>query len=150
MLIKLTNGTPETYTILQLRRDNPNVSFPKDIPAETLESFGVYTVKELPRPEYNPETHYLKSSDFYQVDGVWQMHYYAEPLPQSRVELTMRNKRDKLLSESDWVVAVSYEQQNPVPQEWASYRQQLRDIPTQQGFPYDIIWPQIPAQKTNV
>lgn len=144
MLIKLTNGIPETYTIGQLRRDNPNVSFPKNIPEGTLEAFGVYTAKELPRPGYDPDTHYLKASDFYQVEGKWQMHYYLEPLPQGQVETTMRDKRDNLLAQSDWIVSVSYEQQNPVPEDWASYRQALRDVPTQQGFPYEIIWPTKP------
>ena len=144
MFIKLTNGIPENYTIGQLRRDNPNVSFPKDIPQSTLEAFGVYEVRELPRPTYNPETHYLTASDFYQVDNQWQIHYNLEPLLRAQVEQTMRAKRDNLLNQSDWIVAVSYEQLNPVPQEWASYRQALRDIPTQQGFPYEIIWPVAP------
>lgn len=50
MYIKLTNGTPTTYTIGQLRKDNPNTSFPKNIPDELLAEFGVYpaTVAEVP------------------------------------------------------------------------------------------------------
>ena len=31
--------------------------------------------------------------------------------------------------------------------EWAKYRQSLRDIPQQPGFPYDVVWPEKP--KTN-
>jgi hypothetical protein len=144
MFIRITNGVPETYTIGQLRRDNPNTSFPKDIPAETLEAFGVYSVKELPRPSYDSDTQYLKASSFYQVDGKWQVHYSPEPLPQAQVEQKMRDRRNDLLAESDWIVAVSYEQQNPVPAEWASYRQALRDITAQEGFPYAVTWPTKP------
>jgi hypothetical protein len=141
MFIRITNGVPETYTIGQLRRDNPNVSFPKNIPAETLEGFGVYSVTELPRPDYDTDTHYLKVSDFYQVEGKWQMRYVPERLPQGQVEQTMRTKRDDLLVQSDWIVGVSYERGEPVPENWASYRQQLRDVTVQQGFPYEVIWP---------
>lgn len=144
MHIKLTNGKPENYSIGQLRRDNPQVSFPKNISDELLAEYAVYCVKELPRPSYDERTHYLKASDFYQVDGKWQIHYSAEPLPQAQVAQTMRSERDRLLAESDWVVAKSYEMQSPVPHEWVNYRQQLRDVPAQQGFPYDIVWPVAP------
>jgi hypothetical protein len=144
MHIKITNGIPENYTIGQLRRDNPQVSFPKNPSEETLAEYDVYLVNVLPRPEINNDAHYLKQSDFYQVDGKWQVHYYPEPLPESQVSETIRNKRDQLLAESDWIAAKSYEVQNPVPQEWVDYRQSLRDIPTQESFPYDVSWPNKP------
>jgi hypothetical protein len=102
-------------------------------------------VNVLPRPEINTDIHYLKQSDFYQVDGKWQVHCYPEPLPESQVAETMRQKRNKYLAETDWIVAKSYEVQNPVPQEWVDYRQQLRDITNQLGFPYEIMWPEKPA-----
>jgi hypothetical protein len=141
MFIKLTNGQPEIYSIGQLRRDNPQVSFPKNPTNELLEEWGVYPVVVLPKPTIDERTHYLKSSVFYQVDGKWQIHFSAEPLPQIQVEQALRSERDGLLAESDWIVSKSYEQQNPVPDEWVDYRQKLRDLPTQQNFPYDIIWP---------
>lgn len=81
MYIRVTNGQPETYSIGQLRRDNPQTSFPKHLSDELLASYDVFPVNELPRPNYEPLTHYLKQSDFYQVDGQWQVHYYPEPLP---------------------------------------------------------------------
>ena len=30
--------------------------------------------------------------------------------------------------------------------EWAVYRQALRDIPQQDGFPFDVVWPDLPDQ----
>lgn len=80
MLIKLTNGTPDTYTIGQLRRDNPNVSFPKDIPAETLASYGVYPVKRVPAPQIDSLTHRL-TQDVQLVDGEWTQVWQAVALP---------------------------------------------------------------------
>jgi hypothetical protein len=138
--------TPQTYpySVWQLMRDNPQTSFPKNPSDELLAQWNVFPVKELARPNYNPQTHYLKQSAVYQVDGNWQVHYSAEPLPKAQVEQAMRAERDRLLAESDWVVAKAYEQQTPVPDAWVDYRQKLRDVPTQQGFPYDIIWPEQP------
>jgi len=34
---------------------------------------------------------------------------------------------------------------NPVPTEWQTYRQALRDITEQTGFPENIEWPQEPT-----
>lgn len=56
-----------------------------------------------------------------------------------------RKKRDQLLSDCDWVVLRSQEQSEPVPEEWASYRRQLRDVSEQAGFPNDVIWPVSPV-----
>ena len=53
----------------------------------------------------------------------------------------VRAGRNKLLSESDWTQVADA----PVDkQAWAIYRQALRDVPAQPGFPWDIIWPTQP------
>ena len=46
MYVKTTNGNVDTYpyNVGQLRRDNPNTSFPKRIPDEMLAEWGVYPV----------------------------------------------------------------------------------------------------------
>jgi hypothetical protein len=50
----------------------------------------------------------------------------------------VREKRNKLLSASDWTQVIDA----PVDQAaWATYRQALRDIPQQAGFPITIVWP---------
>lgn len=52
MYIKLNNGVIEKYpyTIGELRKDNPQVSFPRDIPQSVLEEYSVFNVKEVARP----------------------------------------------------------------------------------------------------
>jgi len=50
-----------------------------------------------------------------------------------------RTKRDTLLSESD-IHALA----DRITDEWRTYRQALRDIPNQSGFPDDITWPNKP------
>lgn len=55
----------------------------------------------------------------------------------------VRQDRNQLLGETDWT-------QNPdVPEAtrtlWTTYRQALRDVTAQTGFPYEITWPTPPA-----
>jgi hypothetical protein len=56
-----------------------------------------------------------------------------------------RAHRDALLRASDWVVLRSYERGEPVPKTWADYRQSLRDVPSQEGYPDSVNWPEAPA-----
>ena len=55
-----------------------------------------------------------------------------------------RGQRNMLLLACDIVVIRSYESGVPVPAEWVAYRQALRDIPAQPGFPENITWPTKP------
>ena len=56
-----------------------------------------------------------------------------------------RKKRNELLSESDWMVTKSFELNAPLDAAWAAYRQALRDLPAQSGFPTSIDWPIAPG-----
>ena len=50
----------------------------------------------------------------------------------------VRTKRNKLLASSDWTQVADA----PVDQSaWATYRQALRDITEQNGFPNEVTWP---------
>ena len=61
-----------------------------------------------------------------------QLELYAEQ---------MRKERNKLLSDSDWTQVSDA----PVDhQAWADYRQALRDVPQQDGFPSEVEWPTPP------
>lgn len=52
-----------------------------------------------------------------------------------------RSERDRLLSASDWTQVADA----PVDQAaWAAYRQSLRDVPQQAGFPSNVTWPSKP------
>ena len=54
---------------------------------------------------------------------------------------TVKEKRAKLLADSDWVVIRATDTVTPIPQDWQTYRQQLRDITQQPEFPYNVVWP---------
>ena len=144
MFIKLTNGIPETYTIGQLRRDNPQTSFPKDIPTDMLAAYDVYPVKRVPVPDHSRLTQTVKAGSPVEIGGEWVQQWDVLELPLEKAEANVRGKRSSLLAQSDWVVPFYLEKGQPVPQEWQDYRQALRDIPQQEGFPYAVIWPTKP------
>jgi hypothetical protein len=53
-----------------------------------------------------------------------------------------RAERDRLLAASDWTQVADA----PVDQAaWAEYRQALRDVPEQEGFPENVAWPDKPS-----
>ncbi len=58
-----------------------------------------------------------------------------------------RDKRDKLLQETDWTQLLDNTLSNELQTQYREYRQALRDIPQQEGFPYNITWPEKPIEK---
>jgi len=70
--------------------------------------------------------------------------WLSSPTP-GALARTARTRRAALLAACDWIVARSAEWGEPVPDAWANYRQALRNVPDQPGFPADINWPQEPA-----
>ena len=64
------------------------------------------------------------------------------PEPPTFTASSIRDQRDALLTASDWTQASDA----PVDRSaWATYRQALRDVPDQAGFPDNVTWPQRPA-----
>ena len=56
----------------------------------------------------------------------------------------VRAERDSLLTKSDWVVTKASETGVAVSDDWKTYRQALRDVPTQSD-PDNITWPTKPS-----
>ena len=62
---------------------------------------------------------------------------------QKKNEVTQR--RNNLLNDSDYLMMVDYPISDEKKQEIKVYRQALRDIPQQDGFPDNIVWPDKPV-----
>lgn len=156
LLVKTSNGQVEQfpYTLGDLRRDNPQTSFPKKIGDAILASHGIYHVMPETHPEYDPLVQALvrdpephnnetavneETGETYKT-GRWVIGYTAENKPQEQAESAVRNKRDQLLKETDWMALSD----NTMSSEMTSYRQALRDITAQEGFPYSVVWPTKP------
>jgi len=58
----------------------------------------------------------------------------------------IRAERNRLLTNTDWVVIKYKELGKAVPAVWKSYRQALRDITEQEGFPHDVTFPEEPTE----
>ena len=170
MFVKLTNGNVDQfpYTIGQFRRDNPNTSFPAQIPNTILRRHAVYEVTELEKPSYDPlvqtlvrgtptrevirQKNELDCTD--PATGVvdteqigqplygneWEVSYTAQNMEQATAEANVRARRNSLLAETDWW-AVSDRTMTSAQSE---YRNLLRQVPQQDGFPFSVTWPTKP------
>ena len=56
-----------------------------------------------------------------------------------------RGQRDALLAKTDYILAADYPIGGERLEEIKVYRQSLRDVPAQEGFPENIVWPEAPA-----
>ena len=148
MFVKVTNGEAKpNYTIGDLRKDNPNTSFPKSVSDETLAEYGVFRCTSLPDPDYDPITHRLVTQQPALVDGAWTVSRLAVAKEQaqldaeaSQTEDSVRTKRNKLLAETDYLALSD----TTMSAEMTAYRQALRDITAQDGFPHNVTFPTKP------
>jgi hypothetical protein len=108
--------------------------------AEDLQSAGYFEVDQKPSVDNTKVVTWVQESMSWNVRDKTQEEIDFEI--EGQWEL-IRNERDKLLTETDFIVLKSYEAGVPVPEEYVIYRQELRDIPQSQTDPYNIIWPEI-------
>lgn len=85
----------------------------------------------------------------YEWDWISKSWNFSEILKQqnlSELKDTIRINRNTLLQESDWTDTVSAVSRlgQAKYDEWQTYRQALRDITLQSGYPTDIVWPNPP------
>lgn len=141
MYVKTIDGAVSKfpYSTWELRQENPNTSFPKSLTSEILESYGVYAVTEN-KPDFDHLVQTLTAGTPAPRDGVWQVDYVAVNLSEEDAKNAVRSERNNLLSETDWVALSDV----VMSSEMTAYRQSLRDIPQQQGFPFSVVWPTKP------
>lgn len=76
---------------------------------------------------------------------------WSDPRSQAEQETELaaeaRSKRTRLLAESDWTDTLSAQSRlgEVLYNAWQDYRQILRDVPQQAGFPTNIAWPDMPS-----
>lgn len=136
LLLKIENGVPRKYTVKELTRDHPNVSFPKDLTPQSLEGFDVLFYTEVV-PDHNPMTHTYRQGDFELTEDGWVLNYNIVQLDRDIAEENVRAERDKRLAETDYWMLMDH---TPTALQM-QYRRRLRDITTQFGYPYDVEWP---------
>jgi len=136
------------YSIEQFRADNPTISFPAEISNDTLAAYGVYPVGYEPAPAYDPATQRLViSSQPSLVNGGWMLTKSIVDKTSEQIANDTATEGEKLrvlrnrrLSDTDWCALSDV----TMSAEMSAYRQALRDLPAQEGFPYTVTWPTAP------
>ena len=147
VLIKDNQVVKYPYGASDLRRDNPNVSFPKNISDELFAKYGAMRVFFSTQPGFTYAQELKEGTPVF-ADGRWNQTWSVVNLSDDEVAGRtaqkadeVRGERDSKLSSSDWTQVADA----PVnKQAWATYRQALRDIPLQAGFPWNVSWPTQP------
>lgn len=80
----------------------------------------------------------------------WNESAYLEwlaqqPDPAEALAVEVREQRDRLLKDSDWTQMPDSPLAEEKKNAWQTYRQALRDVPQQEGFPENVTWPDAPA-----
>jgi|DEB0MinimDraft_10_1074344.scaffolds.fasta_scaffold12288_3 hypothetical protein len=128
------------YGVLDLQIDNPQVSFSLPLNENELNVYNVVSVVESQKPSFNSNTEFL-DYNVELVDNVWTVVWNKQQRSEEEVTQIMRLKRDNFLKESDWT---QLSDASVDATAWATYRQALRDLPSQSGFPFNITWPTQP------
>ena len=119
------------YTLTDLRRDNPQTSFPRTITEETAKAFNCVPVTQVAYTD-NYTKNYVRSAR--NNGGTWEEQWIESDATDDQIaERTaaisnaVRYERNQKLSECDWTQA------NDSPLKaasaWTTYRQALRDVP---------------------
>jgi len=135
-------------------------STPAPVTIEWMEANGVDPVFEGPQASGGTVYQYSQFGGIEQIDGKWFTKYVLGPIFTDNENQTaaeqeaayqarrdteegenVRRSRNQMLSECDWTQL----EDSPVNKTvWATYRQALRDVPTQESFPWTVQWPEKP------
>jgi len=142
----LQSGTVVEYPVyagdIQLQFPNTSFSIPFVPPSDYVFVTGI------PQP-YCDHTQNITEGTPELIKDIWtQVWNIVDATTEQITERTdakkqeVRSNRNLRLAECDWT------QLSDAPvnaEEWATYRQELRDVTAQTGFPWTITWPNIPS-----
>ena len=153
----------------EIRKLHPNTSLPRVWTAAICDSLGIDPVLAAPAPAASGEYKVVSRDGVTQdANGNWVEAYverdmFSDYTTEEGVTVTkaeqeqaytarkneeaataVRAERDKLLASCDWMAIKAFEAGYAVSTEWATYRQALRDITSQAGFPSEVTWPTQP------
>ncbi len=144
--------TGALITDSQFRSEFPNTSFPPQLTLEIINEFGYDTVLEGPQPTLIPPYQYAQRDGVVEINGQWFTHYIAvTPDDEQKAAMdaaqaaTVRTERNRRLAECDWTQLEDSPLNPDGKGAWALYRETLRMVPQQQGFPWNVQWPPEPA-----
>lgn len=151
--------TGEVKTQGEWRSANPNISMPRTWNQNVLDALNVEAVLEAPKPDAGPYQYVARNGVVQDAKGNWVTAWEVREMFSTDAEGTKaekeaayqagldaeaakaaRSQRDSLLAATDWTALSDV----TMSAEMATYRQALRDITAQEGFPHSVNWPAKP------
>jgi hypothetical protein len=148
-------ATGQIITDAQFRALYSNTSFPSTI------DYGVWgydVVFEGPQATGGTVYQYSMRQGVEQVEGIWYTKYVLGPIfdnPEDEAAYqaqmdegqaqAVRATRNALLAGCDWTQMADTPLDDATKATWATYRQALRDVSSQAGFPWTVEWPAEPG-----
>ena len=141
LYVQLLNGRVHRYpySIRQFQIDNPGLAIADTITDAELAAYDIYPVMMTEFPAHDQRSYNVEQLEPEFVDGTWRQRFLVSQLPVDQAAQRHRNARNKLLLNSDWTQGKDIPDTISAP--WAQYRQQLRELPLADGFPYSHLWP---------
>ena len=165
MQIRVRNTGQVVYED-EFRRIHFGLGLPKVLTEEVINEWGGDVVFEGPQATGGTVYQYSQRDGVVQIGDKWFTNYILGPVftdrPATDTEpaktaaeqeaeykamkdaeqaQSVRNSRTQMLKDSDWTQIAD---STADKQAWAAYRQALRDITSQAGFPWTIDWPTQP------
>jgi hypothetical protein len=161
-------STGAVTTVNAFKLTKPNTSFPKQMSENCLNDYGYDVVLNGAAATVTAPYGVSTRSGVEEKDGKWFTKFVAGPVftdtkdndgkvtktaaeneaaykakVDADVAVNVRSQRDAKLAECDWTQA------NDSPLKaasaWTTYRQSLRNVPAQSGFPHTVTWPTKPS-----
>ena len=134
-LIKIIDGEPKPYSLAAFRAANKHTVYGVTISNRHLNAQDVYRVRTLPMPTEVGKKAVVQALPTL-VGTEWVLDWDLVALSADEA----RALRDELLASTDWTANSDV----TMTEEMTAYRQALRDIPAQAGFPNTVTWPVAP------
>ena len=150
----------------EFRRLHEGLGLPKLLTEEVINEWGGDIVFEGPQATGGTVYQYSMRDGVREIDGKWYTNYILGPVftdteaqgdipaktaaeheaeykarKDAEQAANVRNSRTQMLKDSDWTQIADSTADKTA---WATYRQALRDITAQSGFPWTITWPDAP------
>jgi len=153
-------STGEVVSEQGFRALHPSTSMPQQLTEAIINELGGDVVFEGAQASGGTVYQYSQAAGVEEINGKWYTKYVLGPVFTDTEESTAvqaeadykiikdaaqaaaaRSDRNKRLADSDWTQLADA----PVTgTAWATYRQALRDVTAQAGFPWEITWPDAP------
>jgi hypothetical protein len=143
----------------EFRQLHQGLGLPKVLTEAIINEWGGDIVFEGPQATGGTVYQYSQRSGVEQLDGKWYTKYILGPIftdgettaaeqetaykamKDAEQAKAVREQRTQKLKDCDWTQIADSTADKTA---WATYRQALRDVPTQAGFPWAIVWPTQP------